>query len=280
VTQEQAVAVARAPGVTGVWRDFFSGVGFLLRGIGMYARNPRTMLLGLLPALISGVLLVGAFVAMIFFVDDVVRWATPFADNWSSGVRDTVRFVAMFGIAAVWLMLSVLAYAALTLVIGQPFYEAISKRVEDQLGGVPNSVDVSFWRSLPRSIVDSVRLLILTAVLGIFIFGTGLIPVVGEIVTPVLGAIVGGWVLALELSSVPFERRGMRFKQRRKMLRSRRAMSLGFGVATFLCFLIPLGAVLVMPAAVAGATLLSRKVVGLPDSRMQNGTYADIPGRG
>ena len=29
-------------------------------------------------------------------------------------------------------------------------------------------------------------------------------------------------------------------------------MALGFGVAVFVCFLIPLGAVLLMPAAVAG----------------------------
>jgi CysZ protein len=262
--QEQAVPVAAA--TTGIGRDFFSGVGFLLRGIGMYARNPKLMLLGLIPALISGVALLGAFAAMIYFVDDVVRWATPFADNWSSGVRDTARYVAMFGIAAVWVVLSLLAFAALTLIIGQPFYEAISKRVEDQLGGVPNAVDVSFWRSLPRSIADSVRLLILTAALGVVIFGTGLIPIVGELVTPVLGVIVGGWVLALELSSVPFERRGQRLRHRRRALRSRRSMALGFGVATFLCFLIPLGAVLVMPAAVAGATLLSRRILGLPDA--------------
>ena len=40
-------------------------------------------------------------------------------------------------------------------------------------------------------------------------------------------------------------------------------MALGFGVAVFLCFLIPLGAILVMPAAVAGATLLSREALGL-----------------
>jgi CysZ protein len=44
-------------------------------------------------------------------------------------------------------------------------------------------------------------------------------------------------------------------------------MALGFGVATFVCFLIPVvGAVLVMPAAVAGATLLSRRLFGLPDA--------------
>ena len=34
------------------------------------------------------------------------------------------------------------------------------------------------------------------------------------------------------------------------------------GVAVFICFLIPLGAVLVVPAAVAGAMLLARGVLG------------------
>jgi CysZ protein len=43
-------------------------------------------------------------------------------------------------------------------------------------------------------------------------------------------------------------------------------MAIGFGAATFICFLIPLGAVLVMPAAVAGATLLARRLFNLPDA--------------
>ena len=86
----------------------------------------------------------------------------------------------------------------------------------------------------------------------------------GQIIAPILAGTLGGWVLALELTSVPFERRGKRFRERRAMLRARRPMAIGFGVATFVCFLIPLGAVLVMPAAVAGATIMSRRLFGLP----------------
>ena len=100
-------------------------------------------------------------------------------------------------------------------------------------------------------------------------FLTGLIPVVGQTVVPVLTAIFSGWVLSLELSGVPFERRGLRLVQRRQMLRRNRPLALGFGVATFVCFLIPLGAVLVMPAAVAGATLMTRRVYGLPTTAPQ-----------
>jgi CysZ protein len=267
VTDQQPRAPSLAPravGATGVGHDFFTGVGFLLRGLGMYARSPRLMFLGLIPAVIAGALLVGAFVVLVYAVDDIAALVTGFADDWSDGLRQTIRLLAEVAIVGVWVLLSVLVFAALTLMIGQPFYEAISRKVEARLGGVPDEVNVSFWRNLPRSIFDSVRLLGLTILLGIPLFVGGLIPVVGETVVPVLGAAVGGWVLALELSGVPFERRGLRLHDRRRMLRSRRAMALGFGIATFVCFLIPLGAVLVMPAAVAGATLLSRRLFGLP----------------
>jgi len=260
-----AGSVAPARATAGAGREFFTGVSFLLRGIGMYARSPRLMFLGLVPAAISGALLLGGFIALIYFVDDLSTLVTPFADNWASGVRQTTRVVAGIAIVGVWLLLSILLFTALTLLIGQPFYEAISKNVEDRLGGVPGEIDVSFWRTLPRSTVDSVRLLLVTALFGIPLFVGGFIPIVGETVVPVLGAMVGGWMLALELTGVPFERRGLRFRDRRRMLRARRSMALGFGVATFVCFLVPLGAVLVMPAAVAGATLLSRRLFGLPD---------------
>lgn len=222
------------------------------------------MLLGLIPAVISFAVVVGAFIAMVFFVDDLVTWITPWADTLSSGTRDTIRFVAMLAFGAVWIVLSVLFFTAFTLLIGQPFYEAISKRVEDQFGGVEGEIDVSFWRSLPRTVGESIRLLTLTAVSGVLIFALGLIPVAGQVVAPILAASLGGWVLALELTSVPFERRGLRFRNRRAMLRSRRPMALGFGVATFVCFLIPGGAILIMPAAVAGATVLSRRLFNLP----------------
>jgi CysZ protein len=240
---------------------FFTGMGFLARGVAMYGRSPAIMLLGLLPALIAFVALVGAFAAMVYFVDDVVVWMTPYLRDWPAFPRDAIRLFATVGIGVLWVVLSVLAYVSLTLLIGQPFYEAISKRVEDRLGGVPGEINVSFWKSLPRTIFDSLRLGALALVVGIGLFLVGLIPVVGTATAVVLGALLGGRVLALEVTSVPFERRGLRYRDRKRALNQNRSMSLGFGAVTFLSFLIPLGAVFFMPAAVAGATLLSRRIL-------------------
>jgi len=247
-------------------RDFFTGVSFLLRGVGMYARSPGIMLLGLVPALIAGVLLVGSFVALAYSIDDVATFITPYAGSWNANVAQLVRALISVAIVLAWVLLSVLFYTAITLLIGQPFYEAISKNVEAKLGGVPGEVNVSFWKTLPRNMMDSARLIVLGVFVGILLFALGLIPAFGQTVVPVLAVLFGGWILTLELTGVPFERRGLRLRDRRRMLRGRRSMALGFGGATFICFLIPLGAVLLMPAAVAGATLLSRRLFGLPDA--------------
>jgi CysZ protein len=244
--------------------DFLRGASFLLRGAAMYARSPRLMLLGLIPAMIAAVLLLAAFAVLISFLGDISAAATWFADGWSDGPRRAMRVFAGIAVVGAFLMISVVAYTGLTMTIGEPFYEAISKNVEDRLGGVPGEVDIPFWRNLPRSIGDSLRLLLLTVACGIPLFAAGFIPVVGETVVPVIGAMVAGWFLAHELTSVPFERRGLRLADRRRMLRGRRSLALGFGTATFVCFLVPfIGAVLVMPAAVAGATLLSRELFGM-----------------
>ncbi|MEV6850993.1 EI24 domain-containing protein [Actinoplanes sp. NPDC051411] len=248
----------------GTVRQFFSGASLLGRGLELVLRSPRLLGLGLLPALLAGVLYVLALIFLIRFLPDLARFSTGFADGWASGLRDLLEVLAGIAIVGVSVLLGMLAFTAVTLAIGDPFYERISELVESRYGGVPDGVEVGFWRSLGRSVVDSIRLITLSILAGIPLFLLGLIPVVGQIVSPVLGALVGGWLLAVELTGAPFQRRGQRLRDRRRALKASRPMTLGFGVAVFLCFLIPLGAILMMPAAIAGATLLSRRVLGHP----------------
>jgi CysZ protein len=140
---------------------------------------------------------------------------------------------------------------------------------------VPDAVEAGLWRSLSRSIVDSLRLIGLSVLIGIPLFLLGFLPVVGQTAIPVLGGAFAGWLLAVELTGVPFQRRGRRLRERRAVLRTRRPLALGFGVAVFGCFLIPLGAILLMPAAVAGATLLARTALGAPIGGDRSGGLAD-----
>jgi CysZ protein len=262
--QLRAIAARSATATGGAVKNFVTGVGLLGRGLGLVLRSPKLLLLGLLPALLAGILYVVTLVLLITFIGDISRAVTSFADDWSAGIRDAMHLLGALAIIGIAVLIGILAFTAVTLLIGDPFYEKISILTEDRYGGVPDEVEVSFWRAFRRSLIDSIRLLSLSVVFGIPLFFLGFLPVVGQTVIPVIGGAVGGWLLALELTGVPFQRRGQRLRHRRAALKGNRPMALGFGVAVFVSFLIPLGAILLMPAAVAGATLLSRKILGLP----------------
>ena len=242
-------------------KQFLTGIGLLGRGLAMYGRSPALLLLGLIPAVIASVLIISVLFTILYFAGDLASAVTWFADNWTPWERDTVRIIAGISIVGVIGLLAVVTFTSITLAIGEPFYEKISGRVESQLGGSTTAADLPFWSEFGRGIAESIRLIALSAVIGIPLFVAGFIPGIGQTVVPVIGALVGGWFLAIELVGVPFTRRGLKLRDRRRILRRHRPLALGFGASVFVCFLIPGGAVLVMPAAVAGGTMLARRIL-------------------
>ena len=246
------------------FREFVNGAGLLGRGLALVLRNPRLLLIGLIPALVAGILYTVALVLLIRFLPDLSALVTWFADDWSGWARGTMRTLGGVAVLGSGMLLAVLTFTAVTLLIGDPFYEKISELVEDRFGGTPDAVDIGFWRTLRRSLTDSLKLVGVSILIGIPLFLLGLLPFVGQTVIPVVGGAVGGWLLALELTGVPFQRRGQRLRHRRAALARNKPLALGFGVIVFVTFLIPLGAILLMPAAIAGATLLARRSLGKP----------------
>lgn len=165
---------------------------------------------------------------------------------------------------ALGLFLAVITFTAVTLLVGQPFYESLSEQVDRTEGGEVPESGLPLWRELWISARDSVRILVRVGLYAVLLFALGFIPVVGQTVVPVIGFCVTGYFLAEELTAVALQRRGMVLKDRLVLLRGRRMLTLGFGVPLGIAFLVPFVAVFLMPGAVAGATLLARDLVA-PD---------------
>jgi CysZ protein len=257
--------------------DLFAGVGYLGRGLGWVARHPGQWLFGLIPAFITLILFGIALYFLGKNADDLGEWVTPFADGWSPGPRGFVRLVAALAIFGTGAFLAMVLFTAVTLLIGGPFYEGIAVRVEQSLGGAPPEVDASLMVQLARGLRDSLVIGILALVFGVLFFVLGFIPLIGQTVVPVVAACVTGFFLSGELTAIALERRGLRRKDRFALLRKRWLLAVGFGAATVVLFLIPLGAVLAMPGAVAGGTLLARERLapgagGWAESARQHGT--------
>ncbi|MEU8529326.1 EI24 domain-containing protein [Streptomyces sp. NPDC048629] len=248
------------------------GVGFrhLVNGQRWVLRHGRWFGFGLLPGLVTLVLYAGALVGLGYGADDLTAWATPFADDWTSPWQSLFRGFLTGLVFAFGLFLAVITFTAVTLLIGQPFYESLSEAVDRSEGGEVPESGLPLWRELWISARDSLKILLRVALFGILLFGCGFIPVIGQTVVPVIGFCVSGFFLTHELTAVALQRRKVELDDRLRMLRGRRKATLGFGVPLTLAFLVPLVAVFLMPGAVAGATLMARELTGEdeePDDR-------------
>jgi CysZ protein len=250
--------------------EFFIGMSTLLRGFGFWRRRPGAMALGLIPAAIVFAILVVLIVLLVATLDPLTIYLTGFAENWDESWRNLLRIG--FGLALIvgLVVLFAFSFTALTLLIGDWFYQRIWQAVEADLGEFTPGAEPGFW----RSVGDGVLLLLRALFTGLLIVLLGLVPLIGTVLAVVVGTFLSGRLVALELTTRPLEARGMTRPHRRAALHPHRARVLGFGVAVHLSFLIPGGAIIVMPAAVAGATVLAKHVLGEP-TRSEPGSIAE-----
>lgn len=237
--------------------EFFEGIRTLLRGFGTWRRRPGLMALGLVPAVIAAVLLIAVLVPLALSLGLISDALTPFADRWLEPWRSLFRGAVSLVVLVAALALASAVFSALALAIGDPFYQRIWHAVETDLGEPPASDGGGFWTALG----EGLRLVLLGVLVAVAVLLIGLIPLVGGVLGAVLGVTLTGRLLARELTGRAFDARDLSPADRALLFRGSRARVLGFGVATQLCFLIPGGAVAVMPAAVAGSTLLARTML-------------------
>jgi CysZ protein len=251
-----------------------AGGSYLLRGFGLWRRRPGLMALGMLPALIVFVVLATGLVLLALNLGDLASWLTPFADDWADTARTWLRLGVAVVVLVAALALVTVSFTGLTLMVGDPFYERIWRETELMLGGAVPEGDLG----LGRAIRDGAVVIAIGAATGAVVLALGFVPVIGAVAGAVLGFAVAGRVLAAELIARPLEARGLDRAARKALLRPHRSRVLGFGLATQVFFLVPLGAIVVMPAAVVGATMLAREVLGERPALSGRGQARTAPG--
>ena len=158
---------------------------------------------------------------------------------------------------ALVLLMVFFTFTLLANVIAAPFNGFLAEKVEVVVRGQDNFPAFS-WGELiamvPRTFGREMRKLgyFLPRAIGLFILS--FIPVVNVIAAP-LWLVFGVWMMAIQYIDYPADNNKMSWQDMLAWLRQKRWQSLGFGGITYLALMIPGVNVVMMPAAVAGATL-------------------------
>jgi len=223
----------------------FSGAGFLLR-------SPRSWPYAIVPALVL-LLLTGLFAwgAIAVVSSTLHAWVGEPDSSWG---RLGVSVLAWVGYL-LGAILGLLVALAITPPLSSPALERIVELEEQEIGAPPRapmSMLEEIWcglRAQAFAAAFAVPLLGVLWVVEIFVA-----PAV--VVTVPLKLLVTAFCLAWNLFDYPLTLRGIRMRERLRLVLAHKGAALGFGLGFALLFWFPCFGVLMLPVGVAGATRL------------------------
>lgn len=230
----------------------FAGANYLLRGFKMLFQ-PGMRRYVALPLSINTLL----FAALTWFgagqFNDLLNWLMPEFPQWLQWLSWV--FWLLFAVSG--LLIVFFAFSLLCNLVAAPFNALLASAIEQRLTGQQTAEGTGpnqFILTIVPMMVNEIKKLGYFMAWAIPLLLLFLIPVV-NVAAPLIWFIFSAWLFVLEYVDYPMGNHGILFPDQRKRVRSKRLRSLGFGSAVSLATMTPILNFMVMPAAVAGATI-------------------------
>ncbi|MCS6797910.1 MAG: EI24 domain-containing protein [Myxococcota bacterium] len=244
--------------VVGFWR----GARYPLAGARfVYLRHPGLVRIWIWPIVLTAALFAtGAWLAWTRG-DDIVQWlwTEPAGEGFWAGAARLLHGALTVLARLLLLLVALLVSVLLAPVLAAPFNDLLSEHVERLLRGRPGPPTT--WRSVLRGLGRTVLLelvkvmLYLAIMIPLFVLSL-LVPVLGQIVYSVFAFLFTAIYWAIDYVDWPASRADRGVRARFALVRRHFVTMLGFGTGVWLLLLVPLLNLLLMPAAVAGGTML------------------------
>ncbi|MHA3887141.1 sulfate transporter CysZ [Stutzerimonas degradans] len=230
-----------------------SGPQYLREGLKLVL-SPGLRLFVLLPLTVNVLLFVGLiWLAMRQFG----LWVEAFMPSLPDWLTFLEYLLWPLFVALVVLMVF-FTFTLLANVIAAPFNGFLAEKVEVVARGEDTAPPFS-WAELlamlPRTLAREARKLAYFAPRALALLVLSFIPVLNLVAAP-LWLLFGVWMMAVQYIDYPADNNRVSWAEMLTWLRQRRWQSLSFGAVTYAALLVPGLNLLIMPAAVAGATLL------------------------
>jgi CysZ protein len=231
--------------------NIIRGTDYLVQGLRLLTR-PGIRPFVLIPLLINIALFGGA----LWWGVQQVSALNAMLMGWLPGWLEWLSWLLW----PIFLLLALLfvgyGFSIVANLIAAPFNGYLAEKAEQLLTGAPLATENN-WKTIlllvPRSIGRELRKLLYFVPLLLGVFVLSMIPGINVIAAP-LGFLIAAWMMTLQYLDYPFDNHAMSFAQVKQGARLQRLTSMGFGGAVMLGTMIPVLNLVIMPAAVCGAT--------------------------
>jgi CysZ protein len=229
-----------------------TGIHYIFEGLRLI-RQPGLRRYVAVPLLVSVLFFSAAILGLTHWLEALIELLLGYLPGW----LDWLRYLLWPVFALLGVLIIFYSFSIITNLIAAPFNGMLAEAVEKHLTGQP--IETGGWQALAKDIVPSLvselrKLLyfVLRAIpLGLLFLVPGI-----NLAAPFLWALFSAWMLAIEYVDYPMANHLLHFSTQRKLLRSRRFLSYGFGGGSLLLTMIPLLNFIAMPVSVAGATAM------------------------
>ena len=233
--------------------NFVTGAGYFLRGLAMtFKPGLRTFVM---VPLIANVVL---FSLMGWLLYEVI---TDFYDAAMLTVPEWLQFLSWVITPLLSLVGGLMAgYAStlLVLMLTSPFHALLAGKVEESITGEPLPALEGIAAALlevPRALFREIRKFLYYVPMALAMLILTIIPVINAF-APLGWFLLGAWMMSLQFVDYPLDNHKLPFREVRDACAERRLSTIGFGGTVAFFTGIPLLNLVVIPAAVIGATLL------------------------
>ncbi|MCK3658627.1 sulfate transporter CysZ [Pasteurellaceae bacterium Pebbles2] len=208
----------------------------------------------IMPILLNVLLMTGLLWLFITQISGMIDWVMGFLPSWLDWLS-SIMFVMSL---AMILILFYFSFTMLSGFIAAPFNGLLAEKVEKMLTG-ENLADVTmadFIKDVPRMLGREWQKLLYSLPIYIALFLFGFMPLLGQIVVPIVAFAFTAWMMAIQYCDYPFDNHKISFHTMRIKLKENRIQSLTFGGLITLCTFAPVINLVVIPVAVCGATAM------------------------
>ncbi len=228
---------------------------FLLpwRSVFLVLSNRKLFLYSLIPWLFNILIFAGLMIGYASWsISTAEKFSTHFGNTWWAAVLAWILGILM---VIVLFMLQILLSVYLANLLMGVFGEQLSVHTELYLTGTATpSPEGSMLKIFIRSVVEELKGIVFF--LGGFcvILLIGLIPLIGPVIMAIASPIWSALSLSFDFIAPTSERRGLRFREKRKLLFDNFSSAVGFGLGVLPMSLIPIVNFLFIPFAIVGGT--------------------------